>query len=252
MTTRCVWRRYRFSAHTWLSQIQRRRFLFAVWSGLALAGSGCVGIVFARPFLGSAVLLLVPLLVRASYAIQEDWSGSRLQESALAFFTLLRVLVSEGDPLPQALFHVAHRLRSPFAQHLSQSLAAFERGRSLSQCLERFQSRYPKGTAVYWVVLLERAYRQGLPVLSLLKSACVLLEAENLGQQKARRARRWAMGQAGTAALLPWLLLAVYGVFQPVLLDSFWNTQAGPVCLAVAFVTQLAGGWVLWKLARFY
>ncbi|MCB0404893.1 MAG: hypothetical protein KDD51_08915 [Bdellovibrionales bacterium] len=250
--TRRCWRRYHFSAHSWLSQLRRRRTLFAYFLAVAVVVAGGISVVLARPILGVVVLLLVPLLARVSFSVSEDQNQARLQGSALGFFTLLRVLVNDGEALPQALFQVAQRLRSPFSQHLGRTLRGFDAGLSVSECLGRFESRYPSGSAVYWVVLLDQAYRQGLPVLALLKSACRLLGAESAGLASVRRSREWALGQAIVAALLPWVLFAAYAVFQPILFSSFWGGFYGPACVTVALLMQVAGGWVVWKCTKFH
>lgn len=252
VVARYLWRRYPYSGHRWLSLWRERRWVFGIWFVASAVAAGALWLWWSSPLLGALALLCAPLGARACFSAWEEWNRTRLERSSLAVFTLLRVLVGDGEALPQALFRVARALQCPFAVHLRRSLRGFENGSTLSECLFQFEARHPGGTAVYWMVILDQAYREGLPVMSLLNRACLLLEAESAALARVRRATRWAYGQAFVAAGLPWSLFGVYSVFQPDLMLHFWLESLAPACVVVAAGMQLGGGLTLWKFARFY
>ncbi len=220
------------------------RLWFFWWALTALSVVG-VGLVAGHPLLGLVLTAVFPAMRWLVVAIPRQREQRALEASALLFFHGLQGLLRAGFSLPTALFRLSESLDSPFATLLRGALAGFEKGKTLSSCLDRFQHRSRLSQAGLCLDLLEQAHGRGIGLAPFLDRVLPWLEAEGRERDKLDKARAAAFAQAGLSAVLPWAV-AVLAVGSPLAWSSAIWAVAG-----FGLFLQIGGFWVVAKTARF-
>jgi Flp pilus assembly protein TadB len=220
-------------------------WVWLLWWGTALFGAALGAVFFDHPLLGLAGGALFPVLRIWSLGVVRARQERALESSALTFFHGLQGLLRVGISLPAALFRLSSAVDSPFTARLRVTLEGFERGRSLSACLDRLRARAGLAQTGLCLDILEEAHRKGLTLGPFLDRVLPWLEAESRDRERILGARRGALAQGVLVSVLPWgvavLLAGSPGAWTP----GTWLAAGGALSL------QGTGLWALTRLSRF-
>ncbi len=219
----------------------------------SLCGASAALSVF-RPF-GSVVvlfgLILLPLLVASMRYYNSRFLGAQLDDSALVYFHALRGLVHSGLGLPAALFQLSKSQPTLFSQAMAKTLAGFDQGKALNDCLKQLSDRNPSPLVKGALQGLQMAYAQGVAILPVLERVVPLLEQDQRRRRRMADLRRSTMVQAGFALSVPWILNGALYLVQPELVARQW-AESGAFTLVIAvFAVQAMGLWSLFQVSRF-
>ena len=137
-------------------------------------------------------------------------------------------------------------------RRFNRSSRLYEGGKTLNECLSRFRAKSDLRVVGTCLAMLEMAYRQGLPVSTLLERILPILEAEHESRERVRSLRRATWFQVGIVILIPWGLGWVLHAFQPDLVQHFLDSPYFFEVAGTAVCFEVVGAWVIWKTSTFY
>ncbi|MFM8316665.1 MAG: type II secretion system F family protein [Deltaproteobacteria bacterium] len=205
-----------------------------------------------RLVFGLIPLPLFPWVSRGLSQFQEYRRKRELEFSALAFFNGLLGLIQSGRGLSSALFDLTQSQQTPFSLQLNQYLQNYQEGKGLSAVISQFRKKTGLPVIGNYLVTLEMAYCQGLPVAPLLELMIPSLEMEQHYQQKMESLRTQAIAQAVLAFMVPWILAFALGWFNPTLFESIKDKNIMWGVGTIALIFEILGVGVLWQITKFY
>jgi Flp pilus assembly protein TadB len=224
----------------------RKTWAVVFWGGVGAGVLAKESLFFGVPALISVPFLIAGLRKKMSLGIRKKY-----ETSSLLYFHAVRGLVRSGLGLPAALFQVANTQPGVFHQSMAFSLAGFDQGNALADCLEQLNRRFPSPFVRHALRSLQMAYDQGLPVSPLLDRIVPLLEKEQARAARARDLRQLAYVQGGLAFCLPWVLLGTLAAFQPELSSRLWQDSGTAYLLSGVFAVEGVGVWCLQRASSF-
>lgn len=229
---------------------QANRFRKGLFVGTLAMGAVAAG--FSRGMVfGVAGLVCLPLVLAVRGGIRAHRLRGAYEDSALVYFHGLRGLIHSGLGLPAALFQLASAQPTFFSQAMARSLAGFDRGQALGECLDRLGRRFPSPLVVSALKSLQMAYGQGLAVLPILDRVVPLLEKEQRRLQRSADLRRSTQVQAAFAFCLPWVLSFALGIFQPEVWQRRWEDPQTLRLIFAVLSTEALGLWCLRRVSVF-
>jgi Flp pilus assembly protein TadB len=230
-----------------------------VWVGyLVVVAFICTGFEFwlGSSFFGLPFLFAGPLFQKKILSILKKRRQRKMEGSALSFFHSLHGLIQMGVSLPAALFQLTSSSGEAnpveFRTLFRSVLSRFEKGMPLVDCLDRFRVRGDWEQVGVLLVLLEIAYRNGLPLSPLLSRVLPVMEVEEQNLLRLRELTMTVVCQALIALLIPWFLEGALFFFQPESVIRFFSYEWSlPIVMSV-FGMESIGAWLIWRQAAFY
>jgi hypothetical protein len=181
------------------------------------------------------------------------WKRERAKEKELqslqSFIRTIQGLLKTGIGLPSALSQSAGILEPSLRKSLRASLGRFEEGKNLSDSLIPFRDKKLNPSWKFLFTLLDKAYREGLPILPFLSVAIPMREGEFLQNKKIKSIRAQMLSQGVIAAIIPWIIFS-FMEWQGVGETAF-SSPWGKGLAGISLLWEGVGFWVLWKGSTF-
>ncbi len=232
-----------------ISGLKKRLCLWVL--GLGLGGPAITGYLFRSPIFGLLGLVTLPWLPKWTLKQMRRSFQQKIECSSIGYLYALRGLTHAGLSLPSALFLLSEQDNLTFASELAESLARYQKGHSLSLCLDRFRTRSGAELVGSFLVLLEMAYREGLPIVPLLDCFLPMLESERVARRRIQSVKRTAAAQAAIAFFIPWIVGATLYLFQPEIIQHAVEHECSVWIILGVIAFETTGVCILWECSRF-
>ena len=219
-----------------------------IWAGGATSLAVGAAILLRRPFFGLAT---VPLWLAIGLLLVQRRRVRELRErelESIRFLLTLLGLLRAGIGLPSALLLLAQTSDGGFGRLLRSAFSSLNHGSLLGPCLEQLRSRAGMRGAGAILLMMESAYRRGLPVIPLLERTLPGLEAERVSAEKVRRARNSCLAQAGVAMVIPWILAGTLIFFSP---EMFASLRESSGVMVGSLVWESLGVIQVWRSCQY-
>jgi len=174
-----------------------------------------------------------------------------LQDFLSCLFSL-RGLLEVGLSLPSALFQISKNFEGPLTLFFKETHREFEKGESLEQQMSRSGNRLFTEWVTLSLIIMERAHRKGLTLVSFVENLIPVIELEIRAHRRLQDLENSLKAQAILACGLPWLLGVFIYFFQPEMTHSFVGSRIGQWILIVVLGWEVLGLWFLKESIRFY
>nr|MBO2511927.1 type II secretion system protein F [Gammaproteobacteria bacterium] len=216
-----------------------------IWLFLALLG----GLLGGWPFL-LVMAILPPVLMRLYVAWRYRLRVRRMIEQMPALLDHVIRSLKSGRTLGDALLLAMENAADPLHTAFARSRRNIERGMALEDALDDFAELYEQDEFRILALGVRVNQRYGGNASELLENLIVMIR----DRERASRQLRAMTGETRISALILGCLpisLAIYiFITNPAFLLGLWADSMGKLVLLVAFLLQLAGSFLMWRMLR--
>lgn len=220
-----------------------------VWLGVWLAGLALGGLLGGWTLL-LALALLPPLLLRTYLAWRYRQRVRRMIAQLPTFLDHVIRSLKSGRTLGDAVLLAMRNAAEPLHTALARSCRNIERGMPLDEALDDFAVLYEQDEFRILALGVRVNQRYGGNASELLESLIGMIR----DRDRAARQLRAMTGETRISALilagLPITLAAYIFISNPTFLLGLWLDGAGKLVLLAAFLLQVAGSFLLWRMLR--
>lgn len=232
-------------------------FLFidpsALWSGNVVLSLSLALIVWALSGLWWAAMLIGVLIF-----LSPNWLVVRLRRRRLAQFdgqlpAMLLALAGSlraGVGIQAAIGQITGQAAAPLSQEFGLVQRQQRLGISFEQSLDDLFARMPSESTGLFVSALKIATRSGGNLAEALERIAQTLQARQQIQGRIRALTSQGKMQAWVMAGLPLLLMMVLNMLDPAAMQPMWFHPAGWIVLAIIFLLETLGIWLILKIVN--
>ncbi len=232
-------------------------FLFidpsALWSGNVVLSLSLALIVWALSGLWWAAMLIGVLIF-----LSPNWLVARLRRRRLAQFdgqlpAMLLALAGSlraGVGIQAAIGQITGQAAAPLSQEFGLVQRQQRLGISFEQSLDDLFARMPSESTGLFVSALKIATQSGGNLAEALERIAQTLQARQQIQGRIRALTSQGKMQAWVMAGLPLLLMMVLNMLDPAAMQPMWFHPAGWIVLAIIFLLETLGIWLILKIVN--
>jgi tight adherence protein B len=239
--------RAKFQAQEFFLFIDPRK-LFAINLAIMLIGGVLVWLWSGSSVIGLAALAGLAFVPRFVYAYMRQKRLRKFEEQLPDALMMLSGGMKAGVGLSSALAQMVAEGEAPIAQEFSLLLREQRLGVTLEQALNNLARRVPTQTTVLVVSAMRIATETGGGLAETLERTANTIRSRLQMEGKIGALTAQGKMQAWVVGALPLLLMAVLNKMEPAAMNLMWTTKIGWGTLAVIFVFEFLGIYVIRKI----
>jgi tight adherence protein B len=222
--------------------------IFAAHVTLVVLGSIVVALLTRSFALGLGVGAALGFLPRVMYARLRERRLRRFEQQLPDALTMLSGALRAGLSLRSAIGQLVIEAPAPLGQEFTLLLREQRLGATLEQSLNGLARRIPTPTTVLTVSAMRIASETGGGLAEMLERTAHTVRSRLQIEGKIQALTAQGKLQAWIVGLLPVALMLVLDQMQPATMSVLWNTPMGWGALAVIFVLEVLGIFVIRRI----